>query len=49
MDWKKLEKPMRKPDNAEQQNNEDFTERAADYTALLVLAEADASARSECL
>lgn len=31
------------PDNAEQQNNEDFTERAADYTALLVLAEADAS------
>lgn len=30
-------------DNAEQQNNEDFTERAADYTALLVLAEADAS------
>lgn len=31
------------PDNVEQQNNEDFTERAADYTALLVLAEADAS------
>ena len=30
-------------DNAEQQNNEDFTERAADYTALLVLAKADAS------
>ena len=27
----------------DRQNNEDFTERAADYTALLVLAEADAS------
>ena len=30
-------------DNIEQQNNEDFTERAADYTALLVLAETNAA------
>lgn len=37
------ETEVEQKDNAEQQNNEDFTERAADYTALLVLAEADAS------
>lgn len=30
-------------DNATQQNNEEFNERAADYTALLVLAETDAA------